>query len=177
MSVEIAKDYKQARLIVVMGTMGCGKSTIGEGLAQRINAAYLEGDDFHPEVNKVKMAAGTALNDDDRLPWLKALSEAMRDSSGKVVTSCSSLKRSYRELITTAASEPVLFVHLAGSRALLSSRLSNRQGHFMNTELLDSQIDTLEPPGDDEFSLTVDIDATVDQILETIETSLSSTKL
>jgi len=159
--------------------MGCGKSTIGEGLAQRINAAYLEGDDFHPVVNKEKMAAGTALNDNDRWPWLKALSEAMcaaSSHSGKVVASCSSLKRSYREFITAAASEPVLFVHLAGTRSLLASRLSDRQGHFMNIDLLDSQIDTLEPPGKDEFSLTVDIDATVVQILETIEASILSDK-
>ena len=153
-----------------MGTMGCGKSTIGEGLTQRINAAYLEGDDFHPAENKEKMAAGIALNDDDRWPWLKALSEAMRNTSGKVVTSCSSLKRSYRDFITAGAGEPVLFVHLAGTKELLAARLSDRQGHFMNTDLLDSQLQALEPPGKDEFSLTVNIDATVNQILGQIET-------
>jgi len=155
-----------------MGTTGCGKSTIGEGLSQCMNAAYLEGDDFHSAENKEKMAAGIALTDDDRWPWLKTLSDAMRGSRGKTVTSCSSLKRSYRDFITTNAKEPILFVYLKGSRELLASRLSERQGHFMNTGLLDSQLETLEPPQNDECSLTVDINATVEDIIEIIETPI-----
>ena len=167
-------SYRNTRLIVVMGTTGCGKSTIGECLSQRMNAAYLEGDDYHSADNKEKMAAGIALTDDDRWPWLKALSDAMRISRGKTVTSCSSLKRSYRDFFTANAKEPVLFVYLKGTRELLAFRLSERQGHFMNTGLLDSQLETLEPPEKDEFSLTVDINATVDDIIENIETTILS---
>ena len=44
----------------------------------------------------------------------------------------------------------------------------------MNTGLLDSQLETLEPPEKDEFSLTVDINATVDDIIENIETAILS---
>jgi len=155
-----------------MGTTGCGKSTIAEGLSVHLNAAYLEGDDFHSTSNKTKMASGIALNDEDRWPWLEALTETMRTTSGKTVASCSSLKRSYRDFITTIAGEPVLFVHLNGSKALLASRLAERQGHFMNISLLESQLDTLELPQADEFSFTIDIDASVSDIIETIVTTI-----
>ena len=123
------------------------------------------------------MAAGFALTDEDRWPWLETLSRAMRDSSGKTVTSCSSLKRSYRDFITGTAGEPVLFVHLKGTKELLAARLSARKGHFMNTALLDSQLETLEIPADDEFSFSVDIDATVKGIVDEIETTISGSNL
>lgn len=165
------KSYRNTRLIVMMGATGCGKSTIGEGLSQRMNAEYLEGDNFHSAENKEKMVAGLALTDEDRWPWLTTLSDAMRTSGGKTVTSCSSLKRSYRDFITSRTQEPVLFVHLHGTRELLASRLSERQGHFMNTGLLNSQLETLEPLENDELGFTVDINTTVDDIIENIETS------
>lgn len=161
--------FGQARLIVVMGATGCGKSTIGEKLSQRLNAAYIEGDDFHSALSKAKMAAGIALNDDDRWPWLETLSKTMRNNNGKHVVSCSALKRAYRDCITRNCNEPVLFVHLNGTKELLASRLSIRQGHFMNTDLLDSQLETLEPPQSDEFSFTVDINFSVQEIIEKIE--------
>ena len=177
MSVESGNVYCPTRLIVVMGATGCGKSTIGEGLSQRLSAAYLEGDDFHSAKNKEKMTTGIALSDDDRWPWLESLSDAMRNSNGKAVTSCSSLKRSYRDFITASAGEPVLFVHLHGSKELLMSRLSKRQGHFMNVNLLDSQLETLEPPESDELSFTVDINAAVKDIISNIETTILTSRI
>lgn len=176
MSLETAnkKSFCHIRLIVVMGTTGCGKSTIGEELSQRLNAAWLEGDDYHSAESKEKMAAGIALTDNDRWPWLERLSHSMRASSDTTVTSCSSLKRSYRDFMTLHANEQILFVHLNGSREQLASRLSARQGHFMNTDLLDSQLKTLEPPDTDECSFTVDINATVNEIVTEIETAILS---
>ncbi len=176
MSVETRKKatFAQARLIMVMGVTGCGKSTIGEKLSHRLNAAYLEGDNFHSVDNKAKMSAGIALTDNDRWPWLETLSKAMRDSNVKTVASCSALKRSYRDYITKNANEPVLFVHLHANKALLASRLSDRQGHFMHTDLLDSQLQTLEPPQHDEFSFSVDINATVKDIVSKIELTIQN---
>lgn len=172
MSVEL--DYKSARLIVVMGTTGCGKSTVGAALAELLGASYFEGDDYHSPQNKSKMAAGTPLTDEDRWPWLQALSVAMgQNSHSKVVASCSSLKRAYRDFITKNANEPVLFVHLYGSKEVLASRLSERQNHFMNTGLLDSQLDTLEKPESDEFSLSIDIDASVSDIVDDIAQTIA----
>ena len=179
MSVVVEQDYANARLIVVMGTCGCGKSTIGELVAQRCNADFIEGDSLHTLKNKAKMEQGIALTDEDRWPWLAALGEAMRANptctghSEKIIASCSALKRSYRELITKSANEPVLFVYLQGSKELLQSRLSGREGHFMDANLLDSQLDTLETPSIDEFSFTVDIDASIADLVDQIVFKIS----
>ena len=36
------------RSFVVMGVAGCGKSSIGTAVAERLNGGYFEGDDLHP---------------------------------------------------------------------------------------------------------------------------------
>jgi len=156
------------RLIVVMGTTGCGKSTIGAALASAIDAEYLEGDDYHSRENKAKMSAGCALDDNDRWPWLQCLSQVMAASSGRVVVSCSSLKRSYRSLICDNTSEPVLFVHLHGTKEVIASRLADRKNHFMDSGLLDSQLATLEPLNEREHGFTVDINRSVDDIVKEV---------
>ena len=57
-------------VLVIMGVSGTGKSTVGAMLAGRLGWPFQEGDDLHPAENVAKMAAGHALNDDDRAPWL-----------------------------------------------------------------------------------------------------------
>ncbi len=170
MSVKTAKHA--THLIVVMGTTGCGKSTTGTALAAVLDATYLEGDDYHSLQNKEKMSAGTALTDTDRWPWLKTLAQAMAEQSGITVTSCSSLKKSYRRYISDNAREPVLFVHLNGSKETIAKRLAARQDHFMDTGLLDSQLATLEPLEKDEYGFTVNIDQSVAQIVASIVSQL-----
>ena len=140
------------RAIVVMGVSGSGKSTVAEELARKLEFAFLEGDDFHPEGNKRKMAAGIALEDDDRWPWLDALSEAIvaaRDNQG-VVATCSALKRSYRDRIRAKVAPPLSFVFLSVAQEELARRLRSRRGHFMPAALLESQLNTLEIPAGDE---------------------------
>ena len=172
-------DYASARLIVVMGTCGCGKTTIGKLLAQRCNAEFIEGDSLHTPENKAKMEQGIALTDDDRWPWLVSLGEALHASSihathnEKIIASCSALKRSYREQIALSANQPVLYIYLKGPKELLKSRLSGREGHFMDSNLLDSQLDTLETPSGDEFSFAVDIDANIANIVDQIISKIS----
>ncbi|MGB2016748.1 MAG: gluconokinase, partial [Candidatus Puniceispirillum sp.] len=39
------------RLFILMGVAGCGKSLCAAELAARINAAFIDGDDFHPPAN------------------------------------------------------------------------------------------------------------------------------
>ena len=56
--------------IILMGVSGCGKTTIGEQLADKLGIPFYDGDDFHPEKNVEKMQSGEPLNDQDRLPWL-----------------------------------------------------------------------------------------------------------
>ena len=60
-------------IILLMGVSGCGKTTVGERLADRLGWSYREGDALHPPENVAKMAGGTPLTDADRMPWLAAV--------------------------------------------------------------------------------------------------------
>jgi len=147
------------RLFVVMGVAGCGKSTIGQAYADAEGGIFLDGDTYHPQSNIDKMSRGEPLTDEDRWPWLETFGKEIAKRKGMVVGGCSALKRVYREQITKAAGEPVLFIYLDGSRKLISDRMSKREGHFMPTSLLDSQFATLEIPTKDETAVSIDIDA------------------
>jgi gluconokinase len=144
---------------VVMGVCGCGKSTIGQAVAQALAVPFIEGDQFHPAANVVKMSAGLALNDEDRADWLHALQAQIgsaRAAGAGLVLSCSSLKRRYRDLLRAA--DPALrFAHLSGARELVAARLDARTGHYMPPSLLDSQLRDLEPLEADEAGITLDI--------------------
>lgn len=150
---------------VIMGVSGCGKSSIGAAFAAAIGAKFMDGDDLHPDANRAKMAAGQPLNDDDRAPWLVSVGQALRGATGPVVIACSALKRRYRDVIRSQLAQPVMFLHLTGSRQVLTARLASRTGHFMPPALLDSQLDALEPPALDEAAIAVDIDQTPQAIL------------
>jgi carbohydrate kinase (thermoresistant glucokinase family) len=149
---------KSVPLVVVMGVSGCGKSTVGKLLARQLKAEFLEGDDLHPPRNIERMAAGIPLTDNDRRDWLLEIAQQLADARAGhhgLVVSCSALKRSYRDMLRTAASQ-LAFVHLHASRELLEARLTARPGHFMPSSLLDSQLQTLEPPRADERALLLD---------------------
>lgn len=151
-------------VVVVMGVAGTGKTTVGPLLAAALGVPYAEGDDFHPPANIAKMSAGTPLDDDDRWPWLDAIGRWAHGRAGLGgVVSSSALKRAYRDRLRAAAPDAV-FLHLTGERALIERRMADRKGHFMPTALLDSQFATLEPLGDDEAGVSVDVAGTPDEI-------------
>lgn len=133
--------------LIVMGVMGSGKSTIGALLAAELGMMFIDGDDFHPASNKAKMAAGIPLNDDDRAPWLQAIGTAVAHEQhlgSHCVVACSALRHSYRDILIQAVSG-LIFVHLEGDFEVLATRIRERQHEFMSLELLQSQLDTLEP--------------------------------
>jgi carbohydrate kinase (thermoresistant glucokinase family) len=150
--------------IVVMGVAGCGKSTVGARLAERLGVPFLDGDSLHPRSNIDKMAAGMPLDDDDRAPWLAEIGRRLSASDAGLVIACSALKRSYRDIIRDGDPHAV-FVHLQGTRELLNERMKARPGHFMPVALLDSQLATLEPLEADEPGIEVDIALPVDHII------------
>ena len=157
-----------APLVVVMGVSGCGKSTVGGLLAERLGATFLEGDSLHPPRNIERMAAGVALTDADRCDWLLAIAARLADARAAgcpFVVSCSALKRSYRELLRGPSSD-LAFVHLSGTPALLTERMHSRPGHYMPTSLLASQFATLEAPAADERSVTFDTALPAEQIAD-----------
>jgi carbohydrate kinase (thermoresistant glucokinase family) len=156
--------------LIFMGVSGCGKSTIAAAVAKRLGLPMLEGDDLHPPANIAKMSAGTPLTDEDRWPWLHAIAGAIggwRKAGAEGVVTCSSLRRAYRDVLRDGHGD-VLFVYLKGSRALLLDRMQHRTRHFMPASLLDTQIATLEEPGEDERAVTVQIGAPVEALLEAV---------
>ena len=151
--------------IVVMGVSGCGKSTVAKGLADRLGWPMAEGDDFHSAANKTKMASGTPLTDEDRLPWLETIRDWIDGTPSHAIITCSALKRSYRDLLRGARSR-VRFLHLDGSPQVLGQRMAARKGHFMPAALLISQLETLERLGPDEDGTVVDIDRSEEEIVD-----------
>lgn len=143
--------------VVVMGVSGCGKTTVGRLLARHLGLAFIEGDELHPPRNVALMASGTPLTDEDRVDWLAAVGRALVQHPGGAVASCSALRHRYRDQLRQIV-PGVVFVHLHGSRALLAQRLSQRKGHYMPASLLDSQLQTLEPPTPDEAAWPLDIE-------------------
>lgn len=141
---------------VIMGVAGCGKSTLGRALAERLGKPFIEGDDLHPEANVAKMSAGIPLTDEDRQPFLSAVAKAIREAgSAGAVVSCSALKRAYRTKITEEAGTTVCFVLPTLSKEQLSDRLASRKGHFMPASMLESQLAAFERPQADELSIIV----------------------
>ena len=136
--------------VVVMGVTGVGKSTVGTRLAEAIGGRFVDADDYHPPANVEKMRAGIPLDDNDRAPWLAALNALLRDADGRgetTVLACSALKDMYRRMLAEGVGG-FSVVHLHGTRAMIAERLGARSGHYMNPALLDSQLSTLEWPGE-----------------------------
>ncbi len=156
-------------ILIAMGVSGAGKTRIGELLAERLACDFTDGDAFHSEANKEKMHRGIPLTDEDRWPWLRTIRAAIeaKERAGETaVFTCSSLKRSYRDVLR-AGDEGVLFVYLKGSFEVLHERLATRTGHFFDPSLLQSQLDTLEEPGPDE-AIVVGIEHTPEQIVDIV---------
>lgn len=135
-------------VVVVMGVEGVGKSTVGRRLADELGVDFVDGDDEHSPAAKKRMAAGIPLDDRDRAPWLDRLDAILRrHAETGVVLACSALKRAYRQRLTSGVSDAV-FIALVAPRDVLEQRVTDRRGHFAGTNLLDSQLATLEL-GDD----------------------------
>lgn len=150
-----------AKVYVVMGVSGCGKTTIGELIARELDLPFYDADDFHPQGNIDKMAAGIGLSDEDRWPWLDVLAieiEKWSAGSGAVIA-CSALKEVYRKRLFSnsafaKAKENFIYLHVGFDA--IRKRLELRENHFFDPELLASQFETLEAP-----TYGVRLDATI----------------
>lgn len=154
--------------MIIMGVSGCGKSTVGRLLGEKIGSVFIDGDDLHPASNKEKMAAGHPLTDVDREPWLTSIGqELFRSSRGPApaVIACSALRRNYRDLLRSH--EPsALFIHLRGATNLIQHRLDERSHAYMPPTLLASQLDTLEALEADEHAIEIDVSLSPEEIVE-----------
>jgi carbohydrate kinase (thermoresistant glucokinase family) len=158
---------KDDMVLILMGPMGCGKTTIGKMLAAKLGWSFHDGDNFHPERNVEKMRAGIALTGEDRKAWLNKLhaniQRWLREKQNSILA-CSALKQAYRDMLGVDQNT-VRTVYLKGSYELLRKRIEERQHPYMDKNLLRSQLDTLEEPKD---GLTVDISATPETIVSII---------
>lgn len=119
------------------------------------------------------MAAGQALSDAEREPWLDAIAAAARAAARPdrdVVVACSALRRTYRDRLRSrlglAVFASLTFVHLTGQRALIAARLAARDDHFVGESLLDSQLAILEPLSPDEAGFTLEISPPLDMVVD-----------
>jgi len=161
-------------IVIIFGVAGAGKTTVGKLLARELGWRFIEADDFHPSGNIEKMRSGHPLNDKDRWPWLERVRQQIERSLSageNAVLVCSALRRTYRDRLHV--SNEIKFVFLRGDHALVEKQLHNRRGHFMNTNLLQSQFDDLEEPQSDENALTIQLGPTPQEIVEEIKTKLN----
>jgi len=152
-------------VLVMMGVVGSGKTTVGTLLSAKLGWQFADADDFHPGANIDKIRQGIPLTDADRAPWLGAMRSAIEqwEKEGKnVVLACSALKRSYREELRAGDAH---FVYLKGEGRLIAERLHARRGHFATDTILESQFADLEEPTD---ALAVGIDRTPAEIVDEI---------
>ncbi len=98
--------------IVVMGGSGCGKSSIGSKLAERLGLTFFNGDDYHCAVNIDKMRQGIPLTETDRQGWLTTLNKLLRQRTEAVVA-CSALRPEHRQMLSYNNPD-LLFVYLEG---------------------------------------------------------------
>ncbi|CAJ2644930.1 gluconokinase-like [Trifolium pratense] len=159
-------------VIVIMGVSGAGKTTIGRRLEKQIRYKYLDADDFHSQFNKDKMSAGIPLTDEDRMPWLESLRDAIKESlinKKGLILGCSALKKQYREILRSgdpdykleSYASAVKFILLDVPAEVLIARLNKRAAkgeHYMPASLLQSQLDLLNI---DESEGILKVDATL----------------
>ncbi|XP_049908050.1 probable gluconokinase [Epinephelus moara] len=183
-------------IYIIMGVSGCGKSSLGALLSEKLGWPLHEGDDFHPQGNIEKMARGEPLTDQDRLPWLLKLHEVIereRRSGSDALVACSALKRLYRQILLYGSkalafsSGPdqdilpptypdVFFIFLHGDYNLIQQRMVARRGHYMKADMLRSQFDDLEPPSDEENVLPLDIRRSITDMAVEVEKHAISLK-
>jgi gluconokinase len=157
-------------IVIVMGVVGAGKTTVGRLLAEQLGWEFADADDFHPPANVEKIRQGISLDDRDRRPWLERLRAAINGwimDKRNVVLACSALKLSYRHELEVGPE--VRFVYLKGSAELIAERLRSRQGHFAGEQILAGQFADLEEP---ETGVTVEIAATPQEIVGEIREKL-----
>lgn len=169
-----------ATVIVVAGTCGTGKSTVGKLLEEHYKTSYLEGDDVHPQANIDKMANNIPLTDDDRWGWLKQISEqstqlALQNPNKISVVSCSSLRKKYRDFIQAQSPDTQFrYVFLYNDYDALIKRMQARQNHYMKASMVQSQFDALELPEEDEKrERAYVIDVTHKPVDEVVKLSIS----
>lgn len=155
------------QIYIIIGPSGVGKTTIGKMLSERLNVPFYDADDFHSPANIDKMRLGNALGDEDRGPWLNTLSDNIKSwhADEGAVLACSALKEEYRKKLMAIPEQYTTWIYLHGDQELIGSRLSGREEHFFNKNLLNSQYKDLEVP---EYGCHVSVNKAPEEVVEDI---------
>jgi gluconokinase len=148
---------------------------VARTMAARWGVVFIEADDLHPVKNVQKLSSGIPLDDHDRVPWLRAVGERIRSEASenrRTVTSCSALKRTYRDVLREYA-QTAFFVELDAPVDVTRARVRSRRLSFMSPSLLESQYDTLEPLAPNERGVRVNATNTLDEIVDVVERALA----
>lgn len=158
-------------ILLLMGTTGAGKTTIGELLAARLGWTFLDADNFHPPANIAKMSQGIPLTDADRQPWLEKIHDELTRLSAAntgAVLACSALKQSYRD--TLSAGLDIQLIYLRGAYGRMLRHIESRHGHFAGEAILAGQFADLEEPSN---ALVLDVSRTPAELVHDIITRLN----
>jgi len=158
------------KILFIIGVSGSGKTSVGRLLANELAVPFLDADDYHPESNIKKMSEGFPLNDNDRTPWLDRLhEEATNHFDSGCVIACSALKEIYRSRLARNIESQVNWIYLKGNYDLIFERMNDREGHFMDANMLQSQFDTLEEPKE---AIEIDIKNSPEEIVRHIKSQI-----
>jgi gluconokinase len=157
-------------IVLLMGTTGAGKTTVGSMLARQLGWTFLDADDFHPRANVEKMRSGVPLTDADRAPWLAAIHQELlrRGAAGEnVVLACSALKQKYRDQL--AADLEMKVAYLKGSYEQMRRHIGERHGHFAGEGILAGQFADLEEPKE---AIVLDVAKTPEELVSQLQQEL-----
>ena len=166
-SIAISNPDASTNLIILMRVSGSGKSSLAKALADHYGYVYLDGDDFHSQEARDRMAKGQPLTDTMRLPWVIRMRDYFRDVARNHQHSTlafSGLKRVHRDELRKAGLKTI-FLFLNSDKDTIQTRVNKRAGHFMAPSLVDSQFDSLEDPSHEQDVYTIDVHAPFDQVL------------
>ncbi|KAK2028382.1 male sterility protein [Colletotrichum zoysiae] len=140
-------------VVVIAGLCGSGKSTLATSLASQLGVPFVEGDSLHSKDAVDRMGGNVALTDEDRAAWLNRIGrravEAVEDLGyDSVVVSCSALRKSYRDALRGVAETRngvrVVFLDLQCDPDTLAERVSEREDHYMLSNMVESQVEIYE---------------------------------
>jgi gluconokinase len=165
-------------VIIIMGVAGSGKTSVGKALGVLTGWLFVDADAYHSAANIAKMSRGEPLGDVDRAPWLDRLQAIITETIDRgedLILACSALKQTYRSQLRSPDPQSVHFVYLKVSPELLQQRLKQRSDHFMQLQMLDSQLATLEEPQPDRATIVrVRADASSETLAADIHYQLSA---
>jgi carbohydrate kinase (thermoresistant glucokinase family) len=113
------------------------------------------------------MRDGIPLDDSDRAPWLDSLRNQLLstlEAGHHPVLACSALKQQYRAHLLEGM-DGISIIYLKGNYELIFARMSNRKGHYMKPEMLQSQFDALEEP---KAAVVLNAGMSLEEMIDTI---------